>query len=247
MTVRPIPMRPSVLPTLAVLTAVGLAGCGQQVASDGGTTPGAGQVAPAQWRDCTVAAHEDAPGPAVQVPTGAGTAEVKLPETGPCQGGLVARLPVGVLGLDVRGLDLDPASVQVVDLGGDAEPAALVRVDGGAHPRGGFQPHLFVVGKTVDEVTTAGGPLLPFVATDGGMAPMTAGCTADGGVAVLTARTAEPPGVVLAWDVQRTTYEITGAEAVRTGVEQVHSDVADPALRDRMPALFEPGRLFADC
>ena len=40
---------------------------------------------------------------------------------------------------------------------------------------------------------------------------MTAGCTEDGGVAVLTGRTAEPPGVVLAWDVQRTTYEITGA------------------------------------
>ena len=41
---------------------------------------------------------------------------------------------------------------------------------------------------------------------------MTATCTDDGGSAVLTATTvSEPPGIVLAWDVQRTAYAIEGA------------------------------------
>jgi hypothetical protein len=64
---------------------------------------------------------------------------------------------------------------------------------------------------------------------------------------VLSATTSEPPGVVLAWDVERTTYDITAGGAVRTGSEQIEDHIADPLLRKKMPELFEPGALFEDC
>ncbi len=90
-----------------------------------------------------------------------------------------------------------------------------------------------------------GEPVLPFVATDGGGAPTTATCTDDGGIEVVTATTAEPPGVVLAWDVQRTPYAIEGLDATPVGDATVQADVADPLLRTRVPELFDGP--FADC
>jgi len=233
-------MRISVVTALAA-TAV-LAGCGQQVADGSSSDPAA-----RQWRDCTPAAFEGDAGQSLDVSTADGPVPVKLPTSGPCAGGLVALTPAGVVGTDVDDLDLDESTVQVVGLRGDGGPAALVRVDGERHPRGGFQPHLFTVaGGTVAEVTVDGGPLLPFVATDGGMAPMTATCD-DGEVAVLSATVSEPPGIVLAWDVERTAYRIEGASAELVGSEQVRDHAADPVLRQEMPELFEPGSLFADC
>jgi len=238
-------MRSSVAVLFAAVAAL-VAGCGQQDAPlpEDDAAPRA-----VQWRGCTAAAFADDPAPAVRLPTTAGTVAVKLPTDGPCAGGLVARVADGVAGLDVSDLALDPGTAQVVHLRGaaDGDPVAVLRVDGGAHPRGGFQPHLFLAQGGVDEVTTDGRPLLPFVATDGGAAPMTATCTDDGGVAVLNATTSEPPGVVLAWDVERSTYRITGAEAQPGGTEQIRDHAADPLLREEMPALFEPGALFADC
>jgi hypothetical protein len=175
---------------------------------------------------------------------------VKVPTDGPCGGGLVARVPNGVVGLDVGGLDLDPSTADVVRLSGaqsSSAPVALLRVDGGVHPRGGFQPHLFVVTDSVREATVDGQPLLPFVATDGGMAPMTARCTDDGGVAVLSATTSEPPGVILAWDVERTTFHILASGTVSSTTAQVEDHIADPLLHKKMPELFETGDLFANC
>jgi hypothetical protein len=89
--------------------------------------------------------------------------------------------------------------------------------------------------------------LLPFVATDGGMAPMTARCTDDGGVAVLSATTSEPPGVILAWDVERTTFHILASGTVSSTTAQVEDHIADPLLHKKMPELFETGDLFANC
>jgi hypothetical protein len=245
-------MRTSVTATLATLAAALLAGCGQQGTSGSGgqEDPGADEeTQAAKWRECTDTAYDEADGRAVRVPTGEGTVSVKLPTGGPCAGGLVARVGDGVAGLDVRGLDLDPSTAEVVRLGGATSggPAALLRVDGGTHPRGGFQPHLFLVSESVQELTVDGRPLLPFIATDGGMAPMTVACTDDGGVAVLAATTSEPPGVVLAWDVERTTYDVSGTEVVQTGTEQLEDHIADPLLRKEMPELFEPGALFENC
>ena len=229
---------------LGLLVACSLSACGQQA---GPATGGDASSAPAQVGGCTVAAFDAASGKVGQVGTSAGSVEVKLPTDGPCAGRLVARAESGVVGLTVSGLDRSTAQVVPLDGAGEGAPQALVRVDGEPHPRGGFQPHLFTVTDQVREVTVDGSPLVPFVATDGGMAPMTATCTDDGGVAVLTATTSEPPGVVLAWDVERTTYALTAAGAEPTGTEQVRDHAADPVLREEMPALFEPGALFADC
>jgi hypothetical protein len=91
-----------------------------------------------------------------------------------------------------------------------------------------------------------GGSVLPFTATDGGGLPWTATCTPDG-FAVWTARTSEPPGIVLAWDVQRTSYRLDGTALTRTGSEQVEDHVADPTMRRKMPQLFEQDSAFADC
>ena len=257
MTVRPTCMRTSLMATLAPLAAVAtlVAGCGEQAAPrPERDAPAAGEDRVATWRECTAAAYDAADAPALQVPTGEGSVTVKLPTGGPCAGGLVARVPAGVVGLDVSGLDLDPATAEVARLSGPdtpGGPVALLRVDGGVHPRGGFQPHLFVVTDrptdSVQEATVDGEPLLPFVATDGGMAPMTATCTDDGGVALLTATTSEPPGVVLAWDVERTTFHLPAPGTVSTASEQIADHVADPLLRKKMPELFEPGALFANC
>jgi hypothetical protein len=240
-------MRTSVLATLAPFAAVAalVAGCGEQ------GTPASEDDRAATWRGCTTAAYDEADGDPIRVPAGAGgTVTVKLATSGPCGGGLVARVPDGVVGLDVGELDLDPSTAEVVRLSGAGsagEPVALLRVDGDAHPRGGFQPHLFVVTDSVQEATVDGEPLVPFVATDGGMAPMTATCTDDGGVAVLTATTSEPPGVILAWDVERTTFHIPAPGTVSSVTAQVEDHIADPLLRKKMPELFEPGALFTNC
>ena len=229
---------------LGLLVVCSLSACGQQ---GGEASGGASSSAPAEVGGCTVAAFDAASGEVGQVETSAGTVEVKLPTDGPCAGHLVAHGELGVIGLTVSGLDGSTAQVVPLDGAGEDAPQALVRVDGEPHPRGGFQPHLFTVTDEVRELTVGGSPLVPFVATDGGMAPMTATCTDDGGVAVLTATTSEPPGVVLAWDVERTTYAVTATGAEETGTEQVRDHAADPVLREEMPALFEPGALFADC
>lgn len=171
------------------------------------------------------------------------------PGAGPCAGGLVARTSHGVEGVDVSDLDLVPATASVVRLeatspGGTTE---LLLVHGGRHPRGGFQPHLFALTGGLHEVRVDGDPLLPFVATDGGGTPTTARCGDHGRIEVLTATTSEPPGVILAWDVQRTTYRLVEGEAQQQDSEQIRDHAADPVLRKKMPQLFEPDGFFADC
>lgn len=144
----------------------------------------------------------------------------------------------------------DPAKYHVTSLvfpHGADQPLALAR--GKAVPRGGYQWHLFtrVPGRGTVEVTHAGQPLLPFVSTDGGDSPMTATCTKSGQVAVYTAQAHQPPGVVLAWDVTRTTYAVHGSTATQVSSKVVRKAAADPTLRKQMPQLFQPTKLFADC
>ena len=233
---RPSPMRAGTT-ILSVLILLALAGCGDAVRTD--------PVSPAQWRDCTMSTFDRAPGQPVDASTGDGRFTVKIvPEDrGPCGGGLVVEGGPGVRGVDVRPLDLDASTARTVHLGDQV----LVLVLGGHHPRGGYQPHLFAVTDAVGEVVTDAGPVLPFVATDGGGTPTTARCRRDGRLVVLTAATSKPPGIVLAWDVTRTTYEVDGTRAVATGSEQVRDHAADPVLREDMPDLFEPGALLAGC
>src|SRR5512141_980782 len=110
-----------------------------------------------------------------------GTAEaLRLVSGGPgdCAGSLVARLGDTVAGVDVSGLDLVPKPATTVHLSGDSAPD-LVLVAARPHPRGGSQPHLFGAGGDggLTEVTADGNPVVPFVATDGGAAPMNVTCT----------------------------------------------------------------------
>lgn len=238
---RPTRMRTgTTIPALLVLALLG--GCGTEA-------PVAEPSAPTQWGDCTLEALRSAGSREVATLDDDSTAHARirlLPSgDGPCAGGLVARVGSAVTGLDAAGLDLDPASAKVVDLDGDG--GELLVVNGGAHPRGGFQPHVFSLTGGLHEVLVDGGPLLPYVATDGAGTPVTAACRDDGGIDVLTATTSEPPGVVLAWDVQRTSYRLDGGEATTIGSEQIRDHTADPVLREEMPALFEPDGFFGDC
>lgn len=242
---RPISMRTS-LAFSAVLVLALLGGCAEQ-------RPASSQAPPARWGDCDVDAFAGAGGGEVGALAGSDgehhPVHLVPPGDGPCAGGLVVRTADGVTGIDVAGLALDPSTARIVELEGASGPPELLLVRGGAHPRGGFQPHLFVLAERgLGEVTAGGRSLLPFVATDGGGTPTTAACGPGGSIHVLAASTSEPPGVVLAWDVRRTTYALEGATAKQTGSEQLVDHAADPVLRNDMPELFaEDGSFFADC
>src|SRR4051794_4543742 len=164
-----------------------------------------------------------------------------------CRNSLVAVVGGRLVGTDVGRLHLNPSGAQVVHLRGEAA-ADLVLLWSEPHPRGGSQPHLFGRGGPggLSEITLDGHPLLPFVATDGGGSPMSAACTRPGGIAVFSAVAHQPPGIVLAWDVTRTTYDIHDGRAVAVGSSLVEKAAADPALRRSRPELFS-GELFANC
>jgi hypothetical protein len=214
---------------LALLTP--LAACGQDTsngtASDTDGCAGKGAV--------VATADLDGSGSAQEVRlTGAGN--------GPC----ADRLLASGGSVDVSGLDLVPGKAKVVHLTGDGPD--LVLLSAKPHPRGGAQPHLFGAGgdSGLTEVTSGGRPVVPFVATDGGAAPMTATCTDDGGIGIVTAQAHEPPGVVLAWDVTQTSYAVEDGRAVGKGTSSVAKAAADPTLRKDHPELYD-GSLFANC
>jgi len=171
---------------------------------------------------------------------------VPATNAGPCANGLLTTVdgtPVAVR-LGARGLDR--GSVRVVRLPGTARELLMLRER--PHPRGGFVLHLFgVADGRLGEITVDGRPVVGFVATDGGAAPATATCTASGGIATLTSTAHQPPGVVLAWDVERTVYVLRGNRAQSVRSEPVRTAVAEPVLRREMPQLYNPGSYFADC
>jgi hypothetical protein len=222
------------LGTLLTLTVLAAAsGCGQE----GGTTSAPATDACAGKGTTVVRADLDGNGSVEDVRlTGQGS--------GPCAHRLLAP---GGAAYDVAGLGLVTTGATVIHLQGDGAPD-LVLLSTKPHPRGGSQPHLFGAGGSdgLTEVTADGQPVVPFVATDGGGAPMTATCTKDGGIAVVTGTASEPPGVVLAWDLSRTSYDIVDGRAVHPQTAVLQKDVADPVLRKEMPELFD-GSLFSDC
>lgn len=173
------------------------------------------------------------------------TVKVTGPGRGPCADALVAAVDGRTVGVSLRETGVDaPTAAAVAPTPGGRQ---LVFVRGNTVPRGGFQPHLVALaGGRLQEVTDQGNPLLPFVASDGGGEPVTADCAPGGGVAVVSATVHEPPGIVLAWDVRRTTYALHGADAEKTSSAAVARAVADPTLRRQMPELFGP-RFFSGC
>ena len=172
------------------------------------------------------------------------TVRLTGPGSGPCADQLLWAAGESA---DVAGLDLVAADAKVVHLKGDGA-GDLVLLSAKPHPRGGAQVHLFGRGgrSGLTELTADGRPLVPFLATDGGAAPMTAACTDDGGIAVVSAKAHEPPGIVLAWDVTQTSYAVEDGRAVPQGESSVAEAAADPLLRKERPELFD-GSVFADC
>ncbi|MGI8899532.1 MAG: hypothetical protein ACR2HA_01135 [Nocardioides sp.] len=249
--------RPDTARTLAAVvlaTVLWTSGCGEApreapVDTDTDTDTGSSAGA-AAWASCTQRDLDSAERSSGELATSdGGDVQVTfVPDgPGPCAGALVVRGPDGLSGLDVTRMDLDVRTAQVVSPAGD-DTGQLLRVDSTGHPRGGFRPHLFAVTETgLVEVELDGRPLLPFVATDGGALPMTATCPADGGVGIVRAATSKPPGILIAWDVRLTTYDVTDGGPVRTSSRQLEDHAADPLLRRDRPELFDTGSLFAGC
>ena len=114
------------------------------------------------------------------------------------------------------------------------------------HPRGGFQAHLFgYAGGKLEELQVDGKPIFPFVATDTLSTPLAATCT-EGGFEVTTAQAHQPIGVVPAWDIQRTTYELDGNAVTTNAITVVADNVLDGQLRRKYADLVHH-RLFENC
>lgn len=237
--------------TAALLTAglIGVAGCGQPAATD---DPPASAEDATLFGDCRVddpalveaeiLAEVDLDGSETRTPVRLVPSDAK----GPCRNALVATLGDGLTALDLEESVLDTDSARVIQLRGTQRQLLLVHAD--PHPRGGYDLRLFGAAEGIlGEVLHDGRPLLGFVATDGGAAPATATCTRDGGIALLEARTHEPPGIVLAWDVYRTTYSVKGVTADLVSEKQIRDGIADPTLRKQMPQLFESSGQLRDC
>lgn len=165
---------------------------------------------------------------------------------GPCGNALIAEIGGTLSGLSLEDSEVDASTVQVIDLRDTERHLVMAQAD--PHPRGGYDLRLFGAdGDEVGEVLVSGRPVLGFVATDGGGAPTTAICLADGNIATVTARTHKPPGIVLAWDVFRTTYQLDGTTVQDRSTQKTADGVIDPKLQGQLPALFDPGSYFADC
>ena len=163
-----------------------------------------------------------------------------------CAASLSTTVDGEAFAMSLAGFGLEPDSVRVLRLHGTDRELLVGR--GGFHPRGGFVLHLFGFdGDALGEVLTDGAPVVGFVATDGGAAPATATCTDTGGLATWTATVAKPPGVLLAWDVRRTTYHLRGNLAEPTGTNLVLEDAAEPILREQRPEMFDPDGWFTNC
>ena len=169
---------------------------------------------------------------------------VRLPRSGACAPFLLAWAHGSVAWLRVSGMGIDPTAVQVVHLRSGEDVLLLRHFEPRRH---GYQPWLVAGGHR--ELALLGSredPVLPFVHTDGGHAPVTATCTEDG-FAVWTATAHTPPGIVASWDVHRTTYTLEGGRLVPGGGSVVARDVPDPTLRRERPQMYDPEGLFSDC
>jgi len=107
------------------------------------------------------------------------------------------------------------------------------------HPRGGFQLRVYAAGADeLVELKADDHPLVPFVALDVQEHPLSIDCT-DGGVVLTEAVAHKPPGVVFAWDIQRTTYALEGAEVTAEETEEIADNVLPAQLEAKYPDLVD--------
>lgn len=234
---RPTRMRMRVLGVLLVLPML-LAGCGDAGGDDAGSTPSP---------STTACRGDGSPVPLTKADLdgdGALDDVYFTPASGSCPAGL---------GSSVKGLARAP--VLTWDASGAADGAAAVRVPGRTgdlvlllerHPRGGFQTHLYGYSDgSLAELEASGQPLFPFIATDVLTDPITARCV-DGGFEVLHARRHEPIGVVPAWDVDRTTYQVDGNDVTNGATTEVADNVLEKDFQKEYADLVEY-KLFENC
>lgn len=161
-----------------------------------------------------------------------------------CPNVLFAKLGTRFASLDLGRADVAGHGRAVRLTPGKAELVMLRQT----HPRGGVQVRLYGLARptTLAEVTADGHPLVPFIATDTGADPVSADCGRHGGAVVTSARPTNPPGVVTAWDLFRTVYDVQGVTATARPEQEVRSSVPDKVLRRQHPELFGH-RMFTGC
>ncbi|MBO9521113.1 MAG: hypothetical protein J7518_06200 [Nocardioidaceae bacterium] len=141
------------------------------------------------------------------------------------------------------GYDPVPDSLRDLGVGHGDSHVFLLRSD---HPRGGFEVRLFAITPgRVDELTIDGKPVIPFLAADAPTEHVSADCTRHG-FTVTEAVAHQPVGIVAAWDVYRTAYEVDGNYLTRGD----RTEVADNVLEDELPAKYPDvveNRLFPGC
>jgi hypothetical protein len=169
---------------------------------------------------------------------------VRLPTGGGCGDEVVAVVGRRLTRADVPG---GLASVQATVVHRAAGRPDLLLVAGRATRSGQVQPRLYGVhAGDLAEVTVSGAAWLPVLDATRGAAPREASCAPGGRIVVLAAAASRPPGIVLAWDLTRTTYAVRGTEAVVTGRRAVGRSLADPVLRRQRPGLYD-GRVLTRC
>ena len=229
------------LAAVATITAVGAlaAGCGGQ--EHGGSTHDA-----ASWHGCSVTevTRHGRPVARADLDHDGRDESVRLVTAGRCAGSLVVvrdRVPTGI---DVSALGLRAEGARVVRPHGGGE---LVLVRSRERGAGLEQAHLFAApGQRLRELRRPdGAPLLPAVRVGGRTAPQAASCAPRGGITVVVATAHEPVGIVLAWDVTTTTYDVRHGR-VRSRSTEVLRAVAEPVLHRQAPELYA-GRLLGDC
>jgi hypothetical protein len=215
---------------VVLLTGLLLAGCGQDGTPDEtvGTAPATACPAPT---DAAVVARADLDG------DGALEALRYLPATVHC----APRLAGSVQGKE-RSVILDDAlpvraeASFAIAVPGRTGDVAVARQE---HPRGGFQVVLLAwsAGAGLTTLGVDGGPIFPFISTDVEPTPLAARCV-PGGFEVLQAKRHEPVGIVPAWDVFRTRYQLNGTSLTADPPEEIADNVLEKQLRSAYPDLL---------
>ena len=217
-----------------------LASCGSSEPTDGGSGAEKNEATSSKVGQCPVDS------PAVVSARTVATADldgdgkdeaIKLTAPdGDCANLLFAKLGEGFVHaqMPVGGPPLSKAFA--VEVPGREGALLVTRQD---HPRGGFQLRLYAAGQDeLVELRTDDGPLLPFVALDVQEHPLSVDC-ADGGVVVTEAVAHKPPGVMFAWDIQRTTYAVEGGEVTAGETEEIADNVLPAQLKSKYPDLVD--------
>ena len=164
-------------------------------------------------------------------------------DSGPCPDALVARVGHGFATLALGRRHLVPSAVTLVQLPG--RPGLLLSARE-ARPHG-FQLHLYAYsGGRLGELRDARGePVVPFVVTGARSTRVSTSCGRHT-IVVERAVAHEPPGVVFAWDVRRTTLTVSGARVSGQHTVEVADNVLPADLAKRYPDVVHQV-FFRDC